>query len=54
MSTKNEKRRTKNWGAFAPASLTGVFENFMTNHKTIDNACGCIGGFAAQFFILNS
>ena len=54
MSTKNEKRRTKNWGASAPASLTGESENFMDNHKAFGNACGCIGGYAAQFFVLNS
>ena len=47
-----------NWGCFGialqPSTLTGEPECFMTYHKTIDNACGCVGGFAANFFILHS
>jgi len=54
---KNEELRTKNWGLrrrLKPDALTGAACRFMLGHKVIGAACECIGGNAAQFFVLRS
>ncbi|GEM_PF-5970613 len=54
---KNEELRTKNWGLrrrLKPDALTGAACRFMLGHKVIGAACECIGGNAAQFFVLSS
>ena len=55
MKTKNEERKTKNWGCFGvalqPSTPAGESAIFMTNYKAFGNACESIGGKAAQFFV---